>query len=132
MTQGPFEPHVDWFASSVNAQLSRFYSWKPDPAAEGVDAFDVGWNGVYGYIFPPFVLIPRILGKVREDRVAVILLHPDWPGALWAPDLQQLQRHRVLLPVTADLLRYPDRPGLRHPMKNLKLVASWLVGASRI
>jgi hypothetical protein len=129
--QGPFEPDVDWFASSVNAQLPRYYTWNADPAAEGVDAFWFYWGKENGYVYPPFALIPRILRKVDEDKAVIILIHPDWPGALWAPDLRRLEVHSILLPVSADLLRYPDRPGLRHPMKDLRLVASWLVGGSR-
>jgi hypothetical protein len=128
--QGPFSPLVDWFATSANNQLSRFYSWRPNPAAEGTDAFDFDWGQEFGYIFPPFILIPRILRKIIEDRAEVILIHPDWPGALWAPDLNRWRVHSVDLPRTADLLRYPNLPGLRHPMKDLKLVASWVVGAS--
>jgi hypothetical protein len=131
-SQGPFVPKVDWFASSVNAQLPRFYAWHPEPAAEGIDAFDFCWSNVEGYVYPPFVLIPRILRKVHEDKALVLLIHPDWPGALWAPDLRRLTIRSVNLPVSADLLRYPDRPNLRHPMKDLRLTASWLDGASSI
>jgi hypothetical protein len=61
VNQGPFRPQIDWFASSSNTQLNRFYSWNCDPAAEGVDAFVFFWGVCEGYIFPPFVLIPRIL-----------------------------------------------------------------------
>jgi hypothetical protein len=128
--QGPFQPKIDWFASSRNAQLPRFFSWNPEPAAEGTDAFAFVWSCAEGYMFPPFILIPRILRKIIEDRAAVILIHPDWPGALWAPDLRRWRTHAVNLPASADLLRYPDQPGLRHPMKDLRLVASWVVGAS--
>jgi hypothetical protein len=126
--QGPFVPEIDWFASSGNKQLPRFFTWKPDPTAEGFDAFSFSWGNVYGYIFPPFVLIPRILRKVFEDKAQILLIHPDWPGALWAPDLRRMVHHSILLPKSADLLRYPDQPGLRHPMKHLSLAASWLVG----
>jgi hypothetical protein len=128
--QGPFCPEVDWFASSENHQLSRFYSWKPNPAAEGCDAFSFYWGDVNGYIYPPFVLIPRILRKVIEDKACILLIHPDWPGALWGPDLRRMARWSVPLPTSADLLRYPGQPGLRHPMKHLRLAASWLVGES--
>jgi hypothetical protein len=130
--QGPIRPQVDLFASNVNTQLPRFYSWKPDSAAEGTDAFDFCWNHACGYAYPPFVLIPRVLRKIYEDKAVVILIHPDWPGALWAPDLLWLTTHSVPLPVTADLLRYPNCPGLRHPMKDLRLIASWLDGGSRM
>ncbi len=128
-SQGPFVASVDWFASSVNTQLPRFYVWRPEPTAEGVDAFDFFWGNERGYMFPPFVLIPRILRKIIEDKAEVILVHPDWPGALWAPDLRRQRIHSVILPASADLLRYPDQPGLRHPMKDLRLIASWVVGA---
>ncbi len=128
VSEGPFRPTIDWFASHKNAQLPRFYSWNPDPAAEGVDAFAFDWSVETGYIFPPFVLIPRILRKIIEDKASILLIHPDWPGALWAPDLRRMVVHSIQLPVSADLLRYPDQPGLRHPMKNLRLAASWLVG----
>jgi hypothetical protein len=126
--QGPVVPEVDWFALSVNTQLPRFYAWISDSAAEGIDAFLFPWGDVVGYIFPPFILIPRVLQKVIEDKAVVLLVHPDWPGALWAPDLQRLRFHSVKLPVSADLLRYPNHPNLRHPMKDLRLAASWLDG----
>jgi hypothetical protein len=128
--QGPFDPEIDWFASRVNAQLPRFFSWKSEPTAEGCDAFNFDWGGCPGYVYPPFILIPRILRKINEDKASVLLIHPNWPGALWAPDLRRMTQYSVLLPISADLLRYPDQPGLRHPMKHLRLAASWLVGGS--
>jgi hypothetical protein len=109
--QGPFVPQVDWFASRTNAQLNRFYVWKPDRAAEGVDAVDFFLGDVYGYIFPPFILIPRILRKIIEDKAAVILVHPDWPGALWAPDLKRWRTHVVNLPDFYRSPLLPDQPG---------------------
>jgi hypothetical protein len=128
VTQGPFFPDVDWFASSVNAQFERFYAWRNDSLAEGIDAFSFCWGNDFGYFFPPFVLIPRILQKIIEDKAKVLLVHPDWPGALWAPDLRRVTEFSVMLPVSADVLRYPDQPSLRHPMRNLRLAASWLDG----
>ncbi len=80
--QCPEKPVVDWFASHKNAQLQRCYTWKNDPAAEGIDAFAFFWGDCCGYMFPPFALIPRILKKIIEDRVGILLVHPDWPGAL--------------------------------------------------
>jgi hypothetical protein len=132
MTQGPFCPNIDWFASSMNAQLDRFYSWKPEPAAEGIDAFSFFWGMEPGYIFPPFCLIPRILQKVMVDQAKILLIHPDWPGALWAPTLEKITTTRVHLASSSNLLRYPNNPNLRHPMKSLRLVASWLDGALQI
>jgi hypothetical protein len=124
--QVPVKPEIDWFASCENAQLPWFFAWRSDSEAEGVDAFSFDWGANVGYMFPPFVLIPRILSKIVTDKAVVLFVHPDWPGALWAPDLRRLEKQSIPLPVSADLLRYPNHPNLRHPMRDLRLTASWL------
>jgi hypothetical protein len=131
-SRGPFRPQIDWFASDQNAQLPRFYTWKAMPfsSAEGVDAFMYSWNACPGYIFPPFVLIPRIIRKIRDERAKILLVHPRWPGALWYPDLEAITVMQQSICQSADVLRYPDHPDLRHPMTDLELQISWLDGAS--
>jgi hypothetical protein len=52
--QGPFVPKIDWFASNVNKQLPRFFTWKPDPTAKGFDAFAFDWSVEPGYVPPTF------------------------------------------------------------------------------
>jgi hypothetical protein len=47
---GPFCPRIDWFASHVNHQLPRFYAWRADSTAEGIDAFVFHWGVCPGYI----------------------------------------------------------------------------------
>ncbi len=133
--QGPFLPVIDWFASSINHQLPRFYSWsevsKSD--AEGFDAFSFFWGDEIGYMFPPFNLLPRVISKVQRDGARVLLLiHPLWPGSLWSPSLNEITITRTPLDPSADLLRYPDSPNLRHPMTDLRLAASWIDGRSSI
>jgi hypothetical protein len=131
-SQGPFIPIVDWFASEANHQLPRFFVWHPtQPSlAEGVNAFMVSWRQTPGYVFPPFSLLPRIIRKVKDDNAQVLLLHPNWPGAPWYPSLQKITVMQLSIPASADVLRYPDHPDLRHPMTDLQLQASWLDGAS--
>jgi hypothetical protein len=109
--RGPFCPEVDWFATRVNAQLPRFYAWKSDQSAEGIDAFDFSWEDLLGYIFPPFVLIPRIVRKVIEDKAWVLLIHRlarSFVGPRSSPAREVL--HQVAS--SADLLRYPNQPNL--------------------
>jgi hypothetical protein len=131
---GPFKPVVDWFASSKNAQLPRFYSWSDTSksSAEGFDAFSFFWGDVVGYMFPPFNLLPRVIRKIRQDGARVLLIHPQWPGAIWAPSLIEITRMRENLEQSADLLRYPENQNLRHPMTDLSLAASWVDGKSSI
>jgi hypothetical protein len=84
--QGPFQPEIDWFASAYNTQLPRFCAWQEGvEGAEYVDAFVHCWSTCPGYMFPPFGLIPKVLQKVSNDAAKMVLIHPDWPGALWRP-----------------------------------------------
>jgi hypothetical protein len=80
-------------------------------------------------MFPPFSLIPRIIRKIKDDQAKVLLIHPRWPGALWYPDLEAIMLMQHSISPSADVLRYPDHPDLRHPMTDLRLQASWLDGA---
>ena len=53
---GPFD--VDLFAARHNTQLPRFFSFRPDPQAEAVDALSQSWTNLCPYAFPP----------IRPDR----------------------------------------------------------------
>ncbi len=132
--RGPFRPVIDWFASEENHLLPRFFVWHSSgsSSAEGVNAFMFPWGPTPGYIFPPFSLIPRILRKIRDEQAKILLIHPKWPGALWYPSISEITVMRDSIPPSADVLRYPTSPGLRHPMTDLQLQASWLDGALQI
>ena len=43
---GPLE--VDMFAFRLTTQLERFFSWRPDPEAEAMDAFYQDWEALQG------------------------------------------------------------------------------------
>ena len=42
-------PEIDFFASSLNAELQRFASWRPQPGAAVVNTFSVSWADIYCY-----------------------------------------------------------------------------------
>ena len=56
---GPLE--IDLFATRISTQLPRFFSWKPEPLAEAIDAFLQDWSTVRGYANPPWCLLTRCL-----------------------------------------------------------------------
>jgi hypothetical protein len=90
MKKGPFVPEFDWFASCFNTQLPRFCAWQEGlEGAELFDAFMHDWSICDGYMFPPFGLLPKVLQKVCDNKARVVLIHPDWPGALWRPLLNR-------------------------------------------
>ena len=84
-------PHtVDLFATRLNTQLARFVSWRPDPEAAAVDAFQFPLKGENPWCFPPEALIPRLLGLLTRQRATVTLVAPQWPGKPWWPDLTRM------------------------------------------
>ena len=123
---GPFS--IDMFASRTNAQLPLYCSWKPDPAAVTVDGLSISWKGHHPYMFPPFVLIPRCLSKLQEEKVTATLIAPVWPNQIWFPQLlRNLIDLPILLPPTQDIVTNPE--GLTHPMamKGHLPLAAWPV-----
>lgn len=121
---------IDLFASFQNAQLPKFFSWKPNPNALAVDALAQQWNHFeFPYAFPPFALIGRCLQKIREEKVKqVLIIAPVWPAQHWYPlMLQMLADYPLLLPKKTDLLLNPHRQC--HPLiQNGHLtLGAWLV-----
>ena len=78
---------VDLFASRLDHQLSQYISWRPDPGAMTTDAFQTPWASLQGYAFPPFVLLGRVLAKVRKGQEAIVLVTPLWQAESWYPIL---------------------------------------------
>ena len=79
--------------------------------------------------FPPFVLINRILRRIKnEETNQVILIAPVWQAQTWYPQLLQMScQQPLLLPEKRDLLRSPL--GQFHPLvvqRSLSL-AAWII-----
>ncbi len=81
---------TDLFASAWNAQLPNFVSWLPQPKALAINAFALNWQGLIGYAFPPFALIPRCLAKIKKEKADIVLVGPLWPSQPWFPLLLQM------------------------------------------
>ena len=60
-----FAPTIDLFASCLNTKLKKFISFVLDPNCFHVDAFTLTWSEI-SYIFPPFILLNRVLLKLSE------------------------------------------------------------------
>ena len=78
---GPLE--VDLFASRLTYQCHRYFSWRPDPFAEAIDAFLQDWSTVKGFANPPWSLIPRVLNQVQTEEADLILVTPLWKAQPW-------------------------------------------------
>ncbi|KXJ22371.1 hypothetical protein AC249_AIPGENE23054 [Exaiptasia diaphana] len=70
---------IDLFAFTLNNQLSRYASWRPDPNASFIEAFTHSWENEYFYTFPPLSLIPKCLEKIIVEQAKGVLVIPMWP-----------------------------------------------------
>ena len=123
-------PEVDLFASRINYQLPKYFSFYPDSEAMGIDAFRHEWK-MFPYLFPPFNLIPRCLRKLREDSTEkAIMIVPLWKVAPWWPKLQKmLLKPPHLLKASPSIVRLPNNKSKRHPLfPKTRLIAVLLSG----
>ena len=123
-------PVVDLFASSLNTQLDTFVSWYPESGAWAVNAFNISWDNINFYAFPPFSIISRVLAKIVQEKATGILILPKWSSQAWFPlMLRLLTSHPRLIPPMPNLLLLPSKPNLHHPLhKKLELLAVRLSG----
>ena len=83
-------PEIDLFESRLNAQLLRFFSYRPDPFAEETNAFSVSWEGKKFYWFPPFACIGKILQEIPAYKATGLLVVPNWLTQIWFPFLMDM------------------------------------------
>ena len=56
-------PMIDLFATKMNNKLPLYVSPVPDPNAMAVDALNISWEAMDGYVYCPIALIPKVLQK---------------------------------------------------------------------
>ena len=101
-------PTLDAFACQWSAQLPRCMSWHRDPQAVAQDAFLSPWDPVT-FLFPPVPLLPKVISRIREQKIRGLLICPQWPTALWWGLLSEmLVEPPMLLPYYKTILRTPD------------------------
>lgn len=101
---------IDLFASRANTRLPRFVSWKPTSGAEYVDALSktIKWSSFYFYANPPFILLSKVMNKIRADAACGVVIVPRWPAAPWWSNFRDLLIDRpFLLPRRPDLFTTP-------------------------
>jgi hypothetical protein len=101
---------IDLFAAANNKKSRRFYSWRPSTGSLGTDALAHSWRGEDDrYAFPPTVLIPKILKKLREEKGRMLLITPNWASAPWGRELEEMTVDRREL---GEILEFARRGNL--------------------
>ena len=125
-----FKPVIDLFASRINNQLPRFFSFRPDPEAEVINAFSVNWHSTLFYCLPPFSCIGRVIRKIINDYASGILVVPNWPSQFWYPTLFGILEKPVYV-IKPDVyqLCLPNQLDTTHPLfRHLELMACKMCG----
>ena len=98
-------PVVDRFATVHNTHLPQFMALVPEPLALAIDALSQDWQGRSVYMFPPFLLLNKVIQKLRNTQTGeVILIDSCWPSQPWFSHLVRLSGS------PATILSVPQRP----------------------
>ncbi|XP_069587298.1 UDP-N-acetylglucosamine transporter TMEM241 isoform X2 [Ranitomeya imitator] len=119
-------PQIDLFATRNNRQVRAFASLNVADKPDLIDSLQYPWNYNLAYAFPPMMLIPLVIKKIREEKARVILIAPFWPKRPWFSCLQAMSVcDPWILPMTPDLLSqgpfyHPQVKGLHLTAWNLR------------
>lgn len=78
------------FCHCWECKVERFFSLDPKYSPAGLGALAISWKDIYGYIFPPFYILARVMRKVYSEKCSVLLIAPLWPRHAWFSALKEL------------------------------------------
>ena len=115
---------IDVFASRLHHHLPRFSSRLPDPDAEFVDAFSFPWTD-HVYLFPPIVLLSRVVSKFISDNCQLgLLIAPYRPTS---PVFNSILDLCVSPPISL-----PDSAIVREPRHcRVSPLLAWIISCDR-
>ncbi|XP_073412144.1 uncharacterized protein [Dendrobates tinctorius] len=120
-------PQVDLFATRENRQTKTFASLSPADHPDILDALQASWKFKLAYAFPPLILLPQVIRKIREEKARVILIAPFWPKRPWFSWLRIMSvKDPWVLPSNPNLLS--QGPFFHPQVDNLHLTAWNLKG----
>ena len=122
-------PNIDLFATQENRQLPVYCAPWPSERALKFDALSMDWKGIFGYAFPPQILLHRVLLKVQREPCTLILIAPLTPNQIWFPILLELviELPRLLPGIPKLLTQKKGR--LIHPNPTPLKLAAWKISS---
>ena len=85
-------PTLDLFASSINHQIDRYISWKPDPKVIAIDAFSLYWNTEFYHIFTTFSVLGKVKANFYKTKRKPLWWSQNIPLSTGIPAYQEKQR----------------------------------------
>ena len=115
---------IDLFASLLHHHLPRYSSRLPDPDTEFIDAFSLPWSGNI-YLFPPIILISRVLNKFISDNCQFgLLIAPCLPSSPYFSSILDL--------CISPPIFLPDSAVMREPRHcKVSQMMAWTISCNR-
>ena len=128
---GPVD--VDLFACRLCHQIPKYISWKPDPRAWMVDAFQINWTHIKAYAFRPFALIERVLAKTMRDMCMLIIVTAVWLSQPWYIQLWRISiQGPIFIPAFPNLLADPNQNQQPLCQNQILTLGAWKVSSNSI
>ena len=110
-------PHsLEAFATADNSWLPRYCTRFPgDPLATGVNGLLHPWHQENPWLNPPWILLPAVITRLRQQSVTATLVTPWWPTQHWYPVLVQMSVDLPLLLLQTSLFLREDGDHLCYP-----------------
>ena len=98
-------PNLDLFATCFSHKLPLYVSPVLDNKAFTIDSFSMNCNYLHAYAFPPTIMIPSVLDKIRQSQCRIVLIALLWTQQTWFSEvLHLLVSAPVRLPLFPNLL----------------------------
>ena len=125
-------PTIDMMATRDSRKVEKFWGWRKDPWAEGIDSLSplTCWKGLgLLYVFPPPPLLGRVLNKIRHSQVKrAIVIAPWWPSKTWFPSLLNMSLQIRRIAMRKKMVTNLEDPEEVIQARSLRLVACMVSG----
>ena len=132
-------PVVDRFATVHNTHLPQFMALVPEPRALTIDALSQDWQGRSMYMFPPFLLLNKVIQKLRTTQTGEVILIAPWWGAIShaaglslmrqvipSARMEALMQHYQAAGFSREVSKFAAAPTCRRPFTNRMYDDRWL------
>lgn len=84
-------PSTNLFVNHTNAKRPKYFIREADPRSVGTDPLFHRWLQGLHYAYPPFLLLGKVVQKMKREQAVATLITPHWPRKSYFSDLIELK-----------------------------------------
>ena len=109
-------PEIDLSASDWSTRLPNYCTSYKSLNTPYMEAFSVNWDQWQViYLFPPPIMMLKVLNKLKTYKGQALLVFPDWPSAPWYLSVIKVTHKIQCIPFQDLWQGHPDCPILSSP-----------------